>query len=179
MISMAFFPSSASTISYSSSKIPVRISRFILESSTIRIRLFLVCFIYVFSKQMLTATSLLLLSLVYRLYYTLFSMQCLLFLFISAHRMLLSLLFTGTSSRGTFHFTGKQFPIKPKKPENCRTVLQPLIFCLFYFSSAGTSLMLKLILPILSLPIQITLTSSPSVRTSSTRLIRSFAILEI
>ena len=40
-------------------------------------------------------------------------------------------------------------------------------------------LMLKLILPILSLPIQITLTSSPSVRTSSTRLIRSFAILEI
>ena len=37
MISMAFSPSSASTISYSSSSIPVRMSRFISESSTIRI----------------------------------------------------------------------------------------------------------------------------------------------
>ena len=62
MTAMAFFPSSASTISYSFSNIPVRISRFISESSTIRIRLFLVCFIDIFSKQMVTATSPLLLS---------------------------------------------------------------------------------------------------------------------
>ena len=48
-----------------------------------------------------------------------------------------------------------------------------------YFLSAGTSLMEKLILPILSLPRQITVTLSPRVRTSSTCSILCFAILEI
>ena len=37
-----------------------------------------------------------------------------------------------------------------------------------YFASAGTSLMLKLILPILSLPRHTTVTLSPRVKTSST-----------
>ncbi len=48
-----------------------------------------------------------------------------------------------------------------------------------YFASFGTSLMLKLMRPILSFPRHTTFTTSPSVRTSSTRLILSLAILEM
>ena len=52
--------------------------------------------------------------------------------------------------------------------------IAPLIFGLyhsFYFASAGTSLIEKLILPILSFPRHTTVTLSPKVRTSSTWLI--------
>ena len=56
-------------------------------------------------------------------------------------------------------------------------------FCSSFFilsdSYSATSFMLKLILPILSLPRHTTLTLSPSVRTSSTRLILSLQILEM
>lgn len=48
-----------------------------------------------------------------------------------------------------------------------------------YFCAFGTSFIEKLILPILSFPRQTTVTLSPNVSTSSTRLILSFEILEI
>ena len=59
-----------------------------------------------------------------------------------------------------------------------KPMLHPLPV-IIYFSSFGTSFMEKLILPILSLPIHTTFTLSPSVNTSSTRLIRCLEILEM
>jgi len=52
-------------------------------------------------------------------------------------------------------------------------------YSLIAFASFGQSLMEKLSLPMRSFPRQITLTTSPRVRTSSTWLMRSFAILEM
>lgn len=54
-----------------------------------------------------------------------------------------------------------------------------LLSCGSFSQTWATSFMEKLILPILSLPRQTTVTWSPRVRTSSTRSMRSFAILEM